>query len=83
MITTPNIFYPPSYLCDATHITPWCYHDLGGIAGLAGFEMKKMYRLYKESLLEQLVRRYLAYPLFRLVGIDFAKQIILVATRPV
>jgi len=82
MVTTPNIYYPPGYLRDATHVTPWCYDELGGIATLAGFEVKKLVRLYKESLLEQFVRRYCAYPLFRLLRIDFAKQIMLVASKP-
>lgn len=82
MITTPNIFYPPGYLRDATHITPWCYDELGGIARLAGFEVSQLYRLYKEAILKRLLRRYLAYPLFRLLRIDFAKQIMLVAAKP-
>lgn len=82
MVTTPNIYYPPGFLRDATHITPWCYDELGGIAALAGFEVKQLYRLYKESLLKQLVRRYCAYPLFRLLRIDYAKQIMLVASKP-
>ena len=30
-VTTPNIYYPPNYLRDATHITPWCYDELGGV----------------------------------------------------
>jgi len=82
MITTPNIYYPPGFLRDATHITPWCYDELGGIAKLAGFEIKQLYRLYKEALLKQFIRRFCAYPLFRLLRIDFAKQIILVAKKP-
>ncbi len=83
MVTTPNIYYPPAYLRDATHVTPWCYDELGGIAKLAGFEVKQLYRLYKESLLKQFIRRYCAYPLFRMVRIDYAKQIMLVAAKPV
>ncbi|MCB1614665.1 MAG: methyltransferase domain-containing protein [Pseudomonadales bacterium] len=82
MITTPNTFYPPAYLRDATHITPWCYDELGGIVRLAGFEINQIFRLYKESILKQLFRRYIGYPLFRLVQIDYAKQIMLVASKP-
>ena len=83
MITTPNIYYPPGFLRDATHVTPWCYDELGGISKLAGFEVKQLYRLYKESFLNQLIRRYCGYPLFRLMRIDYAKQIMLVAIKPV
>ncbi len=82
VISTPNIFYPPAFLRDCTHITPWCYDELGGVTLLAGFEVQDIYRLYKESVFKMLVRRYLGYPLFRLLGIDFAKQIILVARKP-
>jgi SAM-dependent methyltransferase len=82
VVTTPNIFYPPAFLRDATHITPWCYDELGGVTALAGFEVQDIYRLYKESILKTLVRRYLCYPVFRLLGIDFAKQIIVVAKKP-
>ena len=82
MITTPNIYYPPGYLRDATHVTPWCYDELGGIVSMAGFEIDKLFRLYKESFFEQLFRRYFFYPLFRLMRIDFAKQIMIIATKP-
>ncbi len=82
MITTPNIYYPPGYLRDATHITPWCYDELGGIASLAGFRVKKIYRLYNESWIQRLIRRVLCYPLFRLLGIDYSRQIMLVAQKP-
>lgn len=82
MITTPNIYYPPGFLRDATHITPWCYDELGGIAALAGFKTEQLYRLYKEPLHIQIIRRFMGYPLFRLLRIDYAKQIMLVASKP-
>lgn len=82
VITTPNIFYPPAFLRDATHITPWCYDELGGATSSAGFEVQEIYRLYKESVFKTLMRQYLCYPLFRLLGIDFAKQIIVVSRKP-
>lgn len=81
-VSTPNIYYPPNYLRDATHITPWCYDELGGIARLAGFEVEHLYRLYNDSLLGKFVHRVLCYPLHRAMGIDFAKQIMLVARKP-
>jgi len=81
-VTTPNIFYPPGFLRDATHITPWCYDELGGMLEMTGLKVKKIYRLYKESILKTLLRRYLCYPLFRLLRVDFSKQIIIVAEKP-
>ncbi len=81
-ITTPNIYYPPNYLRDATHITPWCYDELGALALMTGFELQKMYRLYSDSFLGKLTHRMLFYPIHRAMGIDFAKQIIMVSKKP-
>jgi len=77
--TTPNIYYPPNYLRDATHITPWCYDELGAIAHMAGFNVQQLYRLYNDSLGGKLMHRVLMYPLHKAMGIDFSKQIMLVA----
>lgn len=81
-ITTPNIYYPPNYLRDATHITPWCYDELGALALMTGFELQKMYRLYSDSFFGKLTHRILFYPIHRAMGIDFAKQIIMVSKKP-
>lgn len=75
-VTTPNTFHPPEYLRDATHITPWCYDELGAIVQLAGFELVAVYRLYQDPLLKKFARRFVFQPLFRLLGLDFAKQVI-------
>jgi len=82
VLTTPNIYYPPGFLRDVTHMTPWCYDELGGMLSLAGFNVTHIYRLYNDSLLKKFVKRILFYSLFRLLGIDFAKQIIVVAEKP-
>lgn len=82
VLTTPNIYYPPGFLRDVTHITPWCYDELGGMLSLTGFNVTHIYRLYNDSLLKKFVKRILFYSLFRVLGIDFAKQIIVVAEKP-
>ncbi|MBL4621263.1 MAG: methyltransferase domain-containing protein [Immundisolibacteraceae bacterium] len=81
-ITTPNTFYPPNYLRDATHITPWCYDELGSIALMAGFSVTSLYRLYTDSLIGKITHKLIFYPVHRALGIDFSKQIILVAHKP-
>lgn len=81
MLTTPNIYYPPAYLRDATHITPFCYDELGGLVEKSGFKVTKISRLYHDALLKKFVKRILFYPLFRVTGIDFAKQIAVVAVK--
>ena len=82
VLTTPNIFYPPAFMRDATHVTPFCYDELGGLVSLCGFEVQSIYRLYHDSVFKKLVRRFLLHFLFRIIGIDYAKQIILVASKP-
>jgi SAM-dependent methyltransferase len=81
-LTTPNIYYPPGFLRDATHLTPFCYDELGGLLALAGFRVTSIHRLYHDSLIKKFIRRVLFYPVFRIIGIDFAKQIIVVAEKP-
>lgn len=82
MLTTPNTFYPPAFLRDATHITPFCYDELAGLLSVCGFTPTAIYRLHHDSVLKKLVKRYVAYPLYRLLGIDFAHQIAVVAEKP-
>ena len=82
VLTTPNIFYPPAFMRDATHITPFCYDELGGLMAMTGFRVQSIYRLYHDALFKKFVRRVLMYPVFRLLGIDFAKQVIVVAENP-
>lgn len=81
VISTPNTFYPPEFMRDVTHITPWCYDELGGMISLAGFEVSKIYRIYNQSVIKKLFRRYIGYPLFRLLQIDYAKQIVAVGRK--
>ncbi|MGQ9427145.1 class I SAM-dependent methyltransferase [Gilvimarinus sp. F26214L] len=80
-VTTPNTFHPPEYLRDATHITPWCYDELGAVVQHAGFELEALYRLYQDPLLLKLLRRWIFQPLFRLLGLDFSKQVIAVGRK--
>ncbi len=81
-LTTPNIFYPPAFLRDATHITPFCYDELGGLLQLCGFNVVEIYRLYHDSVVKKFLKRFLSYPIYRITGIDFAKQIMVVAEKP-
>jgi SAM-dependent methyltransferase len=82
VLTTPNTFYPPAYLRDATHITPFCYDELAALLGLCGFQVQGIYRLHHDALLKKFLKRVVFYPLFRLLGIDFAHQIAVVAAKP-
>ena len=82
ILTTPNTFYPTADLRDATHITPFCFEALAGLASLAGFQVQPIYRFFHDSLLKKCVKRFLMYSLFRVLGIDYAKQVLVVAKTP-
>jgi hypothetical protein len=82
LLSTPNTYYPPAYLRDATHRTPLCYDELAGLVGAAGLEVLGVWRAYNDPPLRVLLRRYLFGWLFRLIGIDYARQIVLAARRP-
>ncbi len=81
VLSTPNTYYPPAYLRDATHCTPLCYDELGGFVESAGLRVERIVRIYHDPLHRTFLRRYLFGWLFRLIGIDFARQIVLVASR--
>ncbi len=81
ILSTPNTFYPPAYLRDATHCTPLCYDELAGLVTASGLRVTAIYRIYHDPVHRRLLRRYLLGWLFRALGIDFAKQIVVVAQR--
>lgn len=82
MVTTPNIWHPPQYLRDCTHRTPWAYDELGGALLVSGLHVESMWRLWNGSLLERAWMASMGGLLHRLVGLDFAKTILVVARKP-
>ena len=82
LLSTPNTYYPPAYLRDATHRTPLCYDELAGLVAASGLHVERIVRIYHDPLHRKFLRRYLFGWLFRLIGIDFARQIVLVARKP-
>ena len=83
VLSTPNTFYPPAYLRDATHRTPLCYDEFAGLVSSTGLEVTRIVRVYNDPLHRLLLRRYAFGWLFRMIGIDFARQIVLVAEKPI
>jgi SAM-dependent methyltransferase len=81
ILSTPNVYYPPNFLRDVTHRTPLCYDELGAMLELAGLNVTQIVRIYNDPLHRIFLRRYLFGWLFRLIGIDFARQIMVVARR--
>lgn len=81
LISTPNIYYPPAFLRDVTHITPWAYDELGGFLQLNGFSVENIYRIYHDALIRKIPTLTFMRPVHKLMGIDYSKQIIIVAAR--
>ena len=82
VLSTPNTFYPPAFLRDATHRTPLCYDELAGLVSAAGLSVERLMRVHHGPLWRRWTQRFLFGWLFRLIGIDFAHQIVLVARQP-
>lgn len=82
VLSTPNTYYPPAYLRDTTHRTPLCHDELAGLVESAGLNVTRLVRIYHDPFHRMILRRYLFGWLFRMIGIDFARQIALVAVKP-
>ena len=82
VLSTPNTFYPPAYLRDASHRTPLCYDELGGMLEASDLRVTRIVRIYNDPVWRRIARRWLFGWLFRLIGIDFARQIVVVARKP-
>lgn len=81
IMTTPNVYTPGQYWKDASHKTPYHYEELGGILLGEHFELTEICRLFNETVLTFFTKVYLLSPLFRFLGIDFAKSFLLVARK--
>jgi SAM-dependent methyltransferase len=82
ILSTPNIWYPPQYFRDATHVQPWAYDELGGVLEAVGFELEGVWRFWNGTLWQRLLK---AGPMgwwHRQLGIDYAKTILLSARKP-
>jgi SAM-dependent methyltransferase len=81
IISTPNIFHPNRFWTTATHKTAYGYEELGGIALSQGFEVLGIYRTFHASFLKYVFRITLFYPLHRILNVDFAKSIVVLAGK--
>jgi SAM-dependent methyltransferase len=81
IISTPNIFHPNRFWTTATHKTAYSYEELGGIVQSQGFDVLGIYRTFNTSLLKYVLRLTLFYPLHRILNVDFAKSIVVLAQK--
>jgi SAM-dependent methyltransferase len=81
MLTTPNVYCPSAFLRDATHKTPIAYDELGGLVELAGAQVDAMYRIDPDPALRRFANRFLLGWVYRLMRLDHAPRIAVMATR--
>jgi len=81
ILSTPNTFKPGQFWRDVTHKVAYCYDELGGLLLSQNFKIEGMYRNYNDAFHRYLFRIYIVSPLHRLLRIDYAKSIFIVAER--
>lgn len=81
ILTTPNVYTPGRYWKDVTHQTAYHYEELGGLLLDQKFEIIEICRVFNEPLLSFWLKVYLFSPVFRLLGLDFTKSILIVARK--
>ena len=81
ILSTPNTYHPNRYW-ECTHKVPFRYDEIGGLVEMAGFKVTKIFRIYNDSFITRLLRLYVFTYLHQLLNVDFAKSILLVATKP-
>lgn len=80
ILTTPNAYHPNRYW-EYSHKVTYRYDELGGILIALGFDIKYIYRIYNDAFLRRLFRLWIAAPLHRYLCVDFAKSILIVASK--
>jgi SAM-dependent methyltransferase len=81
ILTTPNVYTPGRYWKDVTHRTAYHYEELGGLLLQQKFEIVEIRRMFNEPVIHFFLKVYLFSSLFRFLGIDFAKSILMVARK--
>lgn len=81
ILTTPNICTPGQYWKDVSHLTPYHYEELGGLFLSRRFESVDLFRYFNAPFIHYVMKVYLLFPVFRFLGIDFTKSILLLARR--
>ncbi|OGP54812.1 MAG: hypothetical protein A2Y65_12075 [Deltaproteobacteria bacterium RBG_13_52_11] len=81
IISTPNIFHPNRFWQNTDHKVAYSYEELGGILLSQGFEIRGIYRAFNASFPKYFLRLTLFYPLHRILNVDFAKSIVVLAQR--
>jgi 2-polyprenyl-3-methyl-5-hydroxy-6-metoxy-1,4-benzoquinol methylase len=79
--STPNIFNPARYMRDATHRTFYGYDELCGLLDLAGFRIRDVFRSFNDAIHRYILKVYVLGFLFRILSIDYAHSVFVVAEK--
>ena len=78
VLSTPNVMNPTAFLTTLDHRTPFAWDELGGLLTLVGYRVERMVRVKNDAWLRRTSRRAVL-PLHRILGVDFARSIAVVA----
>jgi SAM-dependent methyltransferase len=81
ILTTPNIYTPGQYWKDVSHLTPYHHEELGGLFLSQQFESIDLFRYFNAPFLQYVMKVYLFSQVFRFLGIDFTKSVLLMAKK--
>ena len=81
IVSTPNVHHPNRYWWDSNHKTPYRYDEIAAALLSVGFGIDKVYRIYNDMFLKRVFRIYVASYLHKYLDVDFAKSIVVVATK--
>ena len=82
ILTVPNIYHPTRFWQDTEHLTPYTYTELGALLTLTGFELHSITRIYHDPVLRKFLRRIVLHPLFKLLSLDYAYDIVAIGEKP-
>lgn len=80
IVSTPNLHHPNRYWV-SDHKTPYRHDEIGGALLSVGFHVDKIYRIYNDQFFRRLFRIYVMSWLHEYLDVDFAKSIIIVASK--
>lgn len=80
IVSTPNLYHPNRFW-DSDHKTPYRYDEIGGALLSIGFRVDMIYRVYNDQFLKRWFRISVMSHLHKYLDIDFAKSIVVVATK--
>lgn len=80
IVSTPNLHHPNRYWV-SDHKTPYRHDEIGGALLSVGYRVDKIYRVYNDQLFKRLFRIYVMSCLHEYLDVDFAKSIIVVASK--